>query len=79
MNYLKLKEKKDVLAEFKKIEKFREYQNRLARGRAYQNKFTICFDILNVFLAELNPFCDEDMMIIENQKEIENSLLVVRR
>lgn len=72
-----LKKNIDIINEFESIPKFQTYQRELLKEPVFRNKYTICFDILSVFLAELDALDPDDFELIEKLKSNQFELIIV--
>lgn len=77
--FLQLKQQVDLIKEFTQIDKFKEYQMELKKEAIYQQRNTLCFDIIGVFLAELNPEIEDDWDLIQQIKPDSMDFIVIKR
>lgn len=76
---LKMLKKMDILKHFESTPNFVKQQNEVVKEALFKKKFTIVFDIMNVFLTELYIQNEDDLELVEQIENKDKNLIVIKK
>jgi hypothetical protein len=78
-NYLALKKKIDILEAIVDQKQIKSLKNQLKRSSKTKQKLTLCIDIENVLLAEIDLNDKHDLKKLQNCKERSKNYLIIKK
>jgi hypothetical protein len=69
-NYSPLTESLKVISKFEEALKFTEQRDKMANNILFKNRFTLCFNLIGVFLFEVPVKSKEDADKMDGKKDI---------